>query len=307
MSEIPVIVYGQGDDFSDLEKHLKLTAGSPVQVFQVDSLKSMNERIKESKNEYFVLVNPNLVIRSEGWLFRFNDLLSKNNKSGIVGGKVFDARGLLVSFGRRIVSYLGIRDVHANIGIGESDCASYQGVEQADSLLHSLCMIKKRAFDEVGGFDENLQLSASQPFWLDDFCMSIRAQGFNVQVDDEIKLTLSHYDTYLMLNDGSLEQPVDDRTVNLWRKKWRWHPDFPDLHAIRDRWGKTEICWNIGNNLLDEWDSSVPEVDILMVTRNNHALLKRTLKCLAQTDYENLNLYILLNGPDNESRQIEAS
>lgn len=139
----------------------------------------------------------------------------------------------------------------------------------------------------------------------DDLCLSLREKGFSVWTEPSVTLHHPRTDTFAFMQQtlnvpsmGEMAMPM----VNLWNKKWRWNPAYPDLHAIRALYGETPLCWRIGKRLLDEWESPEPPVDLLMVTRNNLALLKTTLECVAKTAYPAARLKILLNGSTDGSK-----
>ncbi|HEY0258008.1 MAG TPA: glycosyltransferase [Candidatus Methylacidiphilales bacterium] len=313
---ILVIDDQRGANPSLVKKHLQDTAGAPCQVEIVAAgggSAAVNQAMRDHPHDDIVWTIPGLRIETGGWLPRFQARSAADSQCGVVGAKIFDRIGLIYSCGRLIVSPFGLHDQLANIGHGESDAAPFQRFAEVDAVLPWLCFLRREAIDAAGGIDELWSAIApgpDRPTWLetDDFCLSVRARGFSVYVEPAVCATHpgaavdDKLEALYQKATSSALEPLDNRVINLWRKKWRWHPGHPDLRAVRDKWLKTPICWRVGASLLDDPESSDPRVDIVMVTRNNLALLRKAMESLAKTKYPSIRLFIHLNGSTDGSR-----
>ncbi|MEM9444968.1 MAG: glycosyltransferase [Verrucomicrobiota bacterium] len=304
-----VISEKPGKEIKDCLEHIETTVGEAVDIRVVSNYKEINDQISQIAVDHFAVMSERIAIHQKMWLKALRLVLEENRGVAAVGVKTVDLRGLIISCGRNVVSYLGMREIFANIGYGEADGAHYASQREVDSVFGSLLLINKKAFQEVGGFDrgfEKLQRSCkSQPnLVLDDFCLSARELGYEIWVEPEVLVSSDIADTWEVLSKPELCNQLDDRVVNMWQKKWHWHPDFPDLEQIRNTWPTGKVCWRIGKNLEDEWKADEPLVDILIVTRNNKAMLERTIDCLAQTDYPNFKVFILFNGAGDDSPEM---
>jgi GT2 family glycosyltransferase len=308
-----------GDDHTDLrqlKRRFQDTAGVPCALRTVapnGGTGALNKAMAESPEDDIVWTVPQIRIETEGWLRQLQASVKSIPNWGVVGAKIFDPTGLIYSCGRLIVSPFGIHEHLANIGHGESDAAKFKGLTEVDSVLPWLCYLRREAIDAAGGFDElfgAIPSSPGHPAWLenDDFCLSIRSRGFSIHVDSAVRTT--HPDATTNTKLEALYQkaatspldPIDHRVVNVWRKKWRWHPGNPDLRAVREKWLETPICWRIGPALLDNWKTAEPAIDVIMVTRNNLDLLRGTLDSLMKTKYAPMQLWVHLNGSTDASR-----
>ena len=311
MSRVTIYLFQSGSEAEviDCVEHIKKTAGQEVDVQLVSGYGELNEQVANLEEDHFFLINDRVAIHRVDWAEPLLKAMYEHEAIGVMGVKTVDSRGLILSCGRTIISYLGMRDVFSNNGFGESDAPVFAKRSEVDSVLDSLVLIRKKAFVEVGGFDEKfakLQRSQEVPnnLLMDDFCLSVRELGYGVWVEPEVLISSDIQDTLMVLNQPGLSKEVNERVVNLWRKKWRWHPDFPNLDDVRQYWPTGKLCWRVGEGLRDEWSSDEPMVDLLMVTRNNRSLLKRTLECLAKTDYPHFKLSILFNGAGDDSPEM---
>jgi len=293
--------------------HLGQTAGMPCQIVPVPGAAlSLNAAMREAGKTDIVIAIPGLHLVTPEWLVKLQARIEADPKLGAVGPKFFDRAGLIYSCGRSVISRFGMREHLSNLGFGESDTLRFQRFTEADALLPWVIYLRREALDAAGGgFDEQLaRLPVTGPtrpprMESDDLCLAMRAKGFSVAVDPFIGAVNANSDTYNDLKALTAETPApetDAHIVNFWRKKWRWHPDYPELHEIRAKWGETPLCWRIGKTLLDAWDEPEPRVDLLLVTRNNLNLLKPMLESLAGTAYGNARLWLHLNGSTDGSQ-----
>jgi len=309
-------------DLAAFSSHLRESAGVPVEVIPVPggpaALREALLARKDGPHRAVVVVDPAVGIATKAWLPLLLKRLEADPKLAVVGPKVYDRHGLILSCGRTVVSPLGMRDHFANIGFGESEAEKFGRFAEVDALLPWLFVVRTETLeamakeaDPLGPALAAAALPEASPFSLfgDDFCLSARAAGFTVAVEPAVLAVNVHRSVFDELNrllvPGAVPD-LDERTINLWKKKWRWNPLWPDLHAVRARWAETPVCWRIGKTLLDDWKGEThPPVDLLMITRNNVSLLEKTLASLAATRYPDpsrCRLYILLNGDTAGSR-----
>ena len=294
---------------------LRKTAGIPCEavIVPVPSPAALNAAIRSRLGNDIVVVAGALEIQGKEWLARLSERLAADPQLGAVGGKFLDQLGLIYSCGRSIVSRFGMREHLANLGYGESDAEKYQRFTDVDAILPWLLLIRREALDAVGGFDETFATvpaaGPARPPWLetDDLCLGLRAKGWSVKVEPAVVAIHPAANTYKALEELQKQTTIteiDPRLVNLWLKKWRWNPGYPDLNAVRERWLETPLCWRIGQGLRDNWAASAeePAVDLLLVTRNNLGLLAPMLDSLAKTTYRNAILRVHLNGSTDGSK-----
>jgi GT2 family glycosyltransferase len=221
---------------------------------------------------------------------------------GMVCAKIYDRAGLIYSAGSLIVSPFGMREDLAQRGFGQSDAPAFNTPAEVDSAPPRILFLRPELL--AAGIRLDPKMEAVLPFadkqaphllW-DDFAMSARAAGFSVWNEPAATAYDARLDTHARLQEGLELKDWDARGIALWQKKWRWHPQFPSLHAIRERWGTTAIAWRIGTNLLDRWDSEQPAVDLLMVSANNLHQLRPCLEHLGRTHYPHAKLWVFLNG-----------
>jgi GT2 family glycosyltransferase len=147
---------------------------------------------------------------------------------------------------------------------------------EVDSGIGCCMMYRRSDALTVGGYDPEWS-----PVWFDDvdLCLKIRAHGRKIFYLPTVR-TIHHFgprwDTVTSIvrrvrlgvarrvvkrlpqNGRSIEKRFNvdllgyytrEQCARLrhhhayWRKKWGWDARNPDMVAVRDRWGDTEICW----------------------------------------------------------------
>ncbi len=319
-------------DLAAFSSHLREGAGIPIEAIPVPGgPAALREALiargqgKDKSSGPVAVVDPAVGIATKGWLPHLLERLKADPTLGLVGPKIYDRSGLILSCGRTVVSSLGMRDHFANIGFGESEAEKFNRFAEVDAVLPWAFVVRPEALAALAAAENDLgpalaaaSAPSATPFSLfgDDLCLSLRAAGFSVAVDPAVLAVNIHRSTFDELNRLQVPGTVpdlDERAINLWKKKWRWDPAHPDLHAVRERWGQTPVCWRIGESLRDtaDWNGADhPRIDLLMVTRNNIPLLEKTLTSLARTEYPDRSLcrlHILLNGDTAGTREwLEA-
>lgn len=227
-------------------------------------------------------------LTSDGFEF-LHQMATRDAQIGIVGIKLFADKETFLSCGRRIVNKLGTRPHQSNLGWGDFHNSLFQEISIVDSVAGACVYLKRKMLDAVGGYDP--QFESNGTLWIeqDDLCLKAWSQGWGTVFFPHVAAI---YDAVPMVD--ILKRFYSDQKSRLqWQNKWGWNDEFPDLHAIREKWGTTPICREIGEALLDNWKGEkYPEVDILLTTRNHCDRLKTLLPVLEKTDYSKFRILI---------------
>lgn len=241
-----------------------------------------------------VLVHGDAIVATPRWLQRLATTAAAHADTGVVGAMTLFPDGRIQSAGRLLVHALGSRDHHANLGWLDRPAPDTTEVRPVDSVYATLALFRRSALTATGGFDPRFG-----PAWLvdDDFCTAVRAKGFEVVCDHGVAVV--HRQAR-----PDARKPALPMLHGQWRAKWGWHPEFPNLGAIRARWGETRLCWRIGSRLLGPALPPAAPVEVVMVTWNSLARLRRCLASLAATDYPDLTVHLLDNGSTDGTREF---
>ena len=146
--------------------------------------KANNQAITKSHGEYVLLLNPDTVVLTDA-IKRMYDFMESNAEYGAVGPKIFTDDRASVSFcaARKFPS---IRTIFFSLTTLNrlSKCFSSSAMEwwdhkdsrEVDSLSGACMMVRKKAIDEIGLFDENFFMYAEDIDW----CYRIKKGGWKI-------------------------------------------------------------------------------------------------------------------------------
>ncbi len=186
----------------------------------------------------------------------------------VVGPTGFHDRGV------EITEPVGKRTYHQRIARRtEDDCPSCDSVAEVDGGIGCCMMYRRDVAVELGGYDPGWA-----PVWFDDLdlTMCIRREGFKVFYVPDVRV-IHHVgrrltDEHIGKRTGvkvrrrigatlpprvrrgisqrlNMDLPPRGTWARLqhhyayWREKWGFDMLNPDMDAVLDRWGATEICW----------------------------------------------------------------
>lgn len=149
--------------------------------------KANNAAVKESTGEYLFILNPDIIL-PQGLLSRLTDYLAENEDVGTVGPTIVGYSGRLqkycawkrYSLPAAIVDACGLRSRITDYLFRKS-CfygdGFYAGkAKEVSSISGSCAVIRRRAFEAAGGFDERYFLFGEDL----DLFRTIRLKGFKV-------------------------------------------------------------------------------------------------------------------------------
>ncbi|MFH0944090.1 MAG: glycosyltransferase [Planctomycetota bacterium] len=308
--DFEIVVVDGGSDDGSVEW---LEQQPDVRLLQVQKrgvAMAVNLGIAQSGRRDVVRLHSDVIMETDGWLLLLSEAARDLPGAGVVGGQLLLPDDRIQSAGRSIITGAGLYERHADRKTFQSRVENGKAVE-VDGVPGALCYMTRETLDATGGLDEGYW-----PIYMDDddFCMMARQKGFKVYVHEGVQgvhhtstwtpTTSQHINsvrgTGVKLDKlNGIKVLARNLHVEHWVSKWGWNPRFPDLSEIRRLYGKTEICWRIGESMRyrepGDWP---PTVDVVMVTWNNLAVLKRCMNSLAKTSYpaEKVRVHITDNG-----------
>jgi hypothetical protein len=199
-----------------------------------------------------------------------------------VGPNGFLARGATIT------EPAGQRTYHERVvHCREDDCATCDSITEVDGGMGCCMMYRREVALEVGGYDPGWA-----PVWFDDFdlTMCMRRRGLKVfylpdvrvvhhvgrRGEDEsvarraglatrraIGATLPPRLRRRISHRLNLDMPPDRIWQRLqhhyayWREKWGFDMLNPDMEAVLERWGGTEVCWRYDQEMREAGEGIV--------------------------------------------------
>ncbi len=176
-----------------------------------------NFAAKNTKSQYLLFLNENTEVISEDWLSAMLEH-AQRNEVGAVGCKLLNSNNTIHHAGL----ILGISQIPGQPGVaGHSHRSlpdSFEGYFRRPHVIHNLsaitgacAMIRKKVFEEVGGFDENLAVAFNDV----DLCLNIREKGHLIVYTPYAELY-----RYGSGKDHEKKQEFFIKEFNYMREKW---------------------------------------------------------------------------------------
>jgi len=138
---------------------------------------AVNQAFQATSTSYVLILNPD-VRALPGSLQQLQDFMDAHPRAAAVGGYVGDKYlpRKLPTVGSLMMQNLGLRRVLA------ADYADYADLKQVEQPAAAALLIRRDAYDEVGGFDERFY-----PAWYEDvdFCQRLKAKGWDIYFDPQ--------------------------------------------------------------------------------------------------------------------------
>ena len=211
----------------------------------------------------------------------------------VVGESGFHDRGAVIT------EPVGRRTYHQRVQrCREDDCAGCDSIAEVDGGIGCCMLYRREAALELGGYDPRWG-----PVWFDDLdlTMCMRRQGLKVFYLPEVRVI--HHVGRRVADEGlarraaiatrrrigatlplqrrrrisqglGLDLPPRRIWARLqhhyayWREKWGFDMLNPDMPAVLERWGGTEVCWRYdrdrreaGERIVAAWEAARPAAD----------------------------------------------
>ncbi len=148
--------------------------------------KANNQGVKASSGEYLLLINPDSVVE-ENTIEEMISFLERHNDAGAAGCKILNADGTLQKACRRsfptpwvaLTKLLGLSAVFPKsrtFGRYNLTYLDPNEVHEVDAISGSFMFMKRRVYEEVGGFDEDYFMYGEDI----DLCFKIKQAGHKV-------------------------------------------------------------------------------------------------------------------------------
>ncbi|MGI0088364.1 MAG: glycosyltransferase [Nitrosotalea sp.] len=209
-----IIITNNLDENSQMRKYLK-TIKHRVLIFQKSySFGDVNNfAAKEANGEYLLFLNDDVEIVSPNWLESLL-YLALDDKVGAVGGKLLFPNGKLQEAGCIVWKNGSAWNYGRN---GNPDDPIYNFVRDVDYCSGSCLLIKKKIFDQLGGFDLQYFPAYAED---SDICLSIAKLGYRILYQP--LACIIHHEGQTQGTDvqtGIKSYQIEN--INKFREKWK--------------------------------------------------------------------------------------
>ncbi len=140
----------------------------------------MNSGLKQCSGEIIAIMNPDVRIHNRG-VNKAIDFIKKNNQVGLIGPKIIDEKGLIQDTCRPFMTPLHfLRRIPARIFKSKNVLLEkhfdYSKSQPVDWVIGAFMMIKRSAFSQVGGLDNQYFLYVEDMDW----CMRFWKKGYQI-------------------------------------------------------------------------------------------------------------------------------
>ena len=178
--------------------------------------KIVNYGVEKSSGEYVILLNNDIEVISNDWIEQML-MYAQRKDIGIVGAKLYFSDKTIqhagVTVGIRGLAGHKYRLVSEN-QYTKDDSINY--VQDLSAVTAACCMIKKKNYEKLLGFDEKLAVAFNDV----DFCMKVRKEKLLIVYNPFVELF--HYESKSRGQDDSKEkQKRFAKEYELFVKRWR--------------------------------------------------------------------------------------
>lgn len=174
-----------------------------------------NFAVREARGEYLIFLNNDTEVLTPGWVEELL-FLCQCPGAGVVGAKLYYPDGTIQHAG----VILGLGTVAGHLFVKEpGKIPGYQGractIQNLSAVTAACMMTEKKLFEQVGGFDETLQVAFNDV----DYCMKVTSAGRQVIFNPNAELY--HYESKSRgLEDTPQKKERYDREVAYFCSKW---------------------------------------------------------------------------------------
>lgn len=182
-SEILIVDNDSSDDSVKIAKKFE----SYVKVIETGEnlgfAKGINLGAKQAKGKYVLFINPDTILKS-GKLTDLISVFEKNEKAGVVGGKLMGGNGSPEKSAGRFFGLL--ETLLIVLGLDESFGIRFspKKISRVDFVSGGFMMVDSQLFKKLGGFDENFFMYVEDM----EFCFRVKKAGRETYFTPEVVL-----------------------------------------------------------------------------------------------------------------------
>jgi len=166
-----------------------------IELEHTGIIKPLNTALREAKTDYIIRIDGDATIETDGWAEKILAPLQEDQELGMIGSHILWETARVHSFGRSVISDLGLHDMGTvplePIGQRTYDSMVYRPRSvfsglmkyEVDTVLGVCAAFRRDEALGVGGFDTRFS-----PVWIedDDFGLALRRIGKRIVIDPSI-------------------------------------------------------------------------------------------------------------------------
>lgn len=179
-----------------------------------------NEAVRASGGDspFVLFLNNDVEIVSDGWLGRLRSLAGRRDVGAVgpmlvYGNDLVQHAGVIVGFNGPAEHALKLVPANLDRVRNAGPNAALTATREVSAVTAACLMTRRSVFDEVGGFDETLEIGFNDT----DLCLRIGARGYRVLYDGDV--VIRHYESATRnAAEALLKHPADTAAFEA---RWR--------------------------------------------------------------------------------------
>jgi len=206
---------------------------------------------------------------------------------------------VIYSLGTNLFYRLGYFNINARISFGAAQVL-LKTIDKidVDAIDYFFMFIPSTVLNSLALFDETISYYIVKSLLIDAFCFENDLRGIKTVLIPYIKGKIG-----LAEIGYFYPQKLQNIFIHFWQNKFGFDITNPDYSVIREKYGSTNLCKKITEDLICEIKEN-SFVDALIVTMNNGERLKQTIIKLLESSYKNLKIYVFDNASTDNTSDI---
>ncbi len=183
-------------------------------------LRNCNHAAQYAKGKYILFLNNDTIVLP-GWMSSLYQLMESDDSAGIIGSKLLYPDGTIQEAGC-ILWNDGSATNCGRYQLGNEP--NYDYVREVDYVSGASLLIRRKLWEEVGGFDEYYENAYCED---SDLAMTVRAKGMRVLYQPNSEVIHFEHKTY---NDERTDFLLPGQRRNIQRLREKWADEFSSAH-----------------------------------------------------------------------------
>ncbi len=193
-----------------------------------------NRLVRESQGEFLARLDGDTQMLTRHWATKLCQTFDQAPaRLGVVGPKQLRPDGKIHAFGDWLLHPKG----YHHIAVGADPALINQAME-VDHVMGCFYCCKRKVYDEVGGYDENILRGQTI-----DFGLNARLKGWACWAIPQIEYIHRHGLRGARKTEADTQEGIK-KTLDVFEQKWGFDRLSPDLDFVRKKFAGTPLLWN---------------------------------------------------------------
>ena len=239
-----------------------------------------NQGASKAKGEFILFLNNDTIV-TKNWLSSLTYIMDKYPLAGAVGGKILDFNGLIQEAGG-LVNKRGDCEI-----LGSSkkpDHPNFSYIRIVDHCTAACLLVRKKAFNEVGGFDDRY----SPAYYEDvDLNMSLRNAGYAIYYQPK---SIVYHNQH---TSSSIEEINSLSIRNKIRFRIKWKKELEQLYKSSEN-----------SHSQDDASLNDKKISVVIPVYNGGEYLKKCLQSIKEQTLPAYEIIVVNNNSTDDTKNI---